>query len=271
MDVIVNDRLESLPEGSIQVPGYGDFYYHLLSCLGYSSNHFPLADLLRRCHGLEGDWYIASLIHWQATHNDAMITASPDDLKLSELEARLWFAALKEFIAAENMELFYSNPHLWLIQCKQPRTIQAKPLYDVLNQSMMTHIRNLDSTLHWQRFITECQMFLGSHSLNDNRPDLPINGLWVWGGGALAKPGTRPIISGDSGYSYLASFLSTKVIPYEPRRSYPDNAVLLFATLAVKDLANLQNQLKHYTVNWHWNNLSYTTKPRKWWSRLWSK
>lgn len=271
MDVVINDTAVALPDESIQSEARGDFFYRLLSLCGYSTTHFPLAALLANDHGLKGDWSILSLIHWQATHNDARVIAAAEDLNLTEEISGKWFSALKEFVAEDQIALFYHDANTWLLQHQNRPSVYSPPVFDLYHQSVLSCIKELDATMYWQRFITEAQMFMSEHPLNQGRIHLPVNGLWVWGAGELSTTGARPIICGDKKLAEIAYPLSTEVSLYQPQKSYPDNAILLFSNLDLKHLALLQQQLKKHRVTWHWNNCSYTTKASRWWSRLWSK
>ncbi len=145
---------------------------------------------LCRHDNLEGRWLIASPIHWQATHNDAMITACYEDLDLSDEASRQWFAALADFLKYDNIKLHYHDAYTWLIQFEQSPPIHAKPVHTVLNQSMMQQLKTLDPTLFWSRFLTENQMFFSEHPLNKTREGrYPINGVWIWGDEQLNEPG----------------------------------------------------------------------------------
>ena len=271
MDVIINDTLVTLPDEGIQCEKSGDFFYRLLTLCGYSKTHFPLAALLANYHGLKGNCSILSLIHWQATHNDARVIAAAGDLNLTEDESRKWFSALKEFVADDQMELFYHDANTWLLQYKNRPSVFSPPVFDLYHKSVMSCIKQLDETMYWQRFITEAQMFMGENPLNHGRLNLPVNGLWIWGAGELANMGAKPIICGEKKLAEIVSPLSAEISLYQPQKSYPDNAILLFSSLDLKNLASLQQQLKKHSVTWHWKNCSYTTKPSTWWSRLWSK
>jgi len=150
------------------------------------------AEQLRRYHKLEGRWLIVSPIHWQATHNDAMIIACNETLDLPDAESRLWFAALTEFLVHDKVKLHYHDAYTWLIQFEESPPINAKPVHRLLQQSMMQQLQALDSTLFWSRFITENQMFFSEHSLNKARAGrYPINGVWIWGDGDLSAWGAR--------------------------------------------------------------------------------
>ena len=267
MDVVINAQLREVREDNAAVIPPGNFYHIILSCLGYPNEAPPVADLLRRYHGLEGKWLIASPIHWQATHNDAMIIASGDALDLTEEESYQLFEDFKAFVAADNIALHYHDAHTWLIQCVDKPPINAKPPHTILHHSLMSELKMLDDTHFWQSFITENQMFFSSHPLNKERCSYPINGLWFWGEGELGAPTDRPFIYAEESLRRLATLLSTNVSMYEPSIKYVKNNMLLFEGLQQNELAILQTQLQKNTVHWHWNNIAYYSKRKRWWTR----
>lgn len=270
MDVVINDTIDIPPQDSEPLSHRGFFYNNLLLCLGYDDSSLPVGDLLRRYHHLnEGAWLVVSPIHWEASHNDAMIASCGLDLQLSEEESQQWFTAFKEFVAAEDMSLHYHNAYTWLLQYDKKPPITAKPVYTLLHQSMMSALKTLDKTLFWQRFITECQMFFSAHPLNKERQFLSINGVWFWGDGALRERTARSVICYDEKMIKIGNLLSTHVSAHSAPLA--NNSLLMLDKLGEQEHDALLSQLQNYNVCWYWNNLSYSTKPKKWWSRLMEK
>lgn len=267
MDVVINSDINTEFEGGLPIVNQGDYYHNLLTCLGYPIDAPPVADLLRRYHGLDGDWLIASPIYWQATHNDAMIMASGSELQLSDQESQRWFSVLDEFVRADKTKLHYHDANTWLIQVDEHPEITAKPVHRLLHQSMTDQLKALDPTLFWQRFITENQMMFSQHSLNNSRMDTnPINGLWVWGGGHLNSQLQRLLVCDDEQTFKLAGLLSTQVRYLQPGKKLDKHAVILSTP---DQVARLKIQLQKNTVRWYWNNKAYLTQPQNRWSRLW--
>jgi len=267
MDIVINaEKGEQplAPTGSHAEPSYGNYYQNILTCLGYSADNPPVADLLRRYHQLEGQWLIVSPIHWQATHNDAMIMACDDALNLPDKESRRWFKALADFLVHDNVTLHYHDAYTWLIQFEEPVSINARPVHMLLQQPMMQQLQALDSTLFWSKFLTENQMFFSEHSLNKTRVGrYPINGVWIWGGGDLKAQSSKPMVCSDEATHDLACLLSTRVSRYEPNQKSPKDAVLLFSDFDEKQAF----QFEKNTVRWYWNNVAYITKPKSWFAR----
>ena len=77
MDVVINSECNAIPEERKPLVTRKEMHC-LIFCfvLVMMPTDPPLADLLRRYHNLDGDWLVLSPVHWQATHNDAMIVAA---------------------------------------------------------------------------------------------------------------------------------------------------------------------------------------------------
>lgn len=178
MDVVINDVREVVPAKSKPLISQRDYYLNLLTCLGYPPQNPPLGHFLSLYHQLEGRWLIASPIHWQATHNDALILATGKELELTSTQARLWFDALAQFFKEENINMIYHDDCMWLISIDNKPEIFSQSVYSMLHQSLMPAFAKMDKTFFWQRLITEIQMYMGSHPLNAQRQEKPIvNGL----------------------------------------------------------------------------------------------
>jgi len=270
MNVVINSPLKANPSDSVLIPGQQDYYCNILACLGYSIAELPVADLLRRLHGWadEGLWLIVSPMHWQATHNDAMMTAAGADLLLTEDEGRAWFDAFATFAETDTIKMYYHDASTWLIQLTNYSPITARPVYTSLHQSMMPQLETLDHTLFWQRFMTESQMFLSGHVLNQARQGrCVINGIWIWGGGRIHISDHHNILIDNDNLLPFATLLSTRVMMYSAKQQVPDETLILWHD--VGSLPMLQQQLKKRTVAWYWNNQAYLLKPKHWWQRFW--
>lgn len=263
MDIVINAASNTVPASSHKISSYHHFYHHILNVWGYPVEKPPIADLLRRFHHLEGDFLIVSPIHWEASHNDVMITAYGEHLNLDEKETHHWFTLLSDLVAAYDMKLFYHDAHTWLLQCDNKPPMLSQSLHTMHHQSMMIALKALDTTLFWQRLMTEAQMLYSVDSLNTSRVSCTINGIWIWGGGQLNEPQAIPVICGDEDLQRLARLLSTNVHKFE-EAAFVKDSVGLFNN-APPDFRNLQKK----EVHWYWNNIAYiTNQHRPWFKRL---
>jgi hypothetical protein len=268
MNIVVNSCIDKTPEGAISIHGQNDYYLNVLSCLDYDKSKPPIADLLRKIHGLEGDWLVVSPIYWQATHNDAMILAAGLGFGLSEEEGRKWFLELQKFVAGEDIKVHYHNPYTWLIQAKNHLTNNSCSLDSLLHKSLMPELEALDDSLYWQRFITESQMFLNNHILNkDKQGQYYINGFWVWGGGSIQSGNKKAIVAYDDEAQNLANILtSDKVCQYLESEKLSSKSVILCSSADI--LLSLPRNIIKKEVYWYWNNFAYKIQPKNWFRKL---
>ncbi|PJD93432.1 MAG: hypothetical protein CK424_02590 [Legionella sp.] len=246
------------------------YYLQLLHCLQYPETAPPIADLLRRLHHLTGSWLVVSPIYWEASHNDAMLLAVGEDLALSDEEGLAWFEVFATFAKEDFAAVHYHDPYTWLIQIDDQPLTNAKPPYRLHHQSMMPELAVLDSTLFWQKRLTEFQMLFSQHPLNQTRKGkkCPINGIWVWGQGVL-NPSTHRLIVADSPQNQrLAQVLSTHTAQLSDLDVYPDTALILLEDK--NNLLDVQLKTNRQIVNWYWQNCAYQTIPKGWFKRLWS-
>lgn len=262
MDVIFNTAAAFEPPKSSLLVSQGAALLNLLAQAGYNPANPPLADVLRQCHHLDGEWLVATPIRWDATHNDAMITAFGEDLKLTEMQSQALFNAYAQYLAEEGLTLFYHDANHWLLRIDTKSSLQAKPVYQLLNQSLMPELDVLDNSLNWQKLITESQMFFASFTHNT-----PVNGVWFWGGARLSPP--KPLaLCVDSTFESMATKISSQVSVYNPSISLKAFSVLVFNEWATLTQAH-QDELKKIPLNWYWNDIAYTPHYPNLFLRFW--
>ncbi|TAL58481.1 MAG: hypothetical protein EPN84_12840 [Legionella sp.] len=260
LDLIINAN--DITNKESEMPTQGMAILNLLSCLGYDYANLPAADLLRQSAHLDGDWLILSPVCWQATHNDAMIIAAGKDLELTDTQSRYWFKEYSEYLAEENIILYYFSPDLWLLRADHMAPIQAKPVYQLLQKSLMPELAALDESMRWQKLITESQMFFASLT-----PKTDINGIWVWGGAKLGLKKPLNICASEQFFD-AASLCAEQVSLYQPEISLTKFQILIVESLEILSLEH-QEELKQLDVQWYWNNTAYRTYPQHWMIRLW--
>ena len=266
VDIIINADTDRPPAGSKPLVGYSDWLVNFLARLGYESSHAPVADLLRQSHHLEGEWLIIEPIHWQASHNDAMIVASGRDLQLTDAESRAWFTAVADFLREDKISLHYHNAQTWLINVDGLPKITSKPIHLMSNQSMMPVIKEMDNTMYWQRLMTELQMFLSAHPYNVQREGLfPVNGLWLYGEGLFRFDSKQLIITDDE--HFIASF-PANIKPLSFAKPIDNDAIVLINDYQKMKQDHWDAITCNRKIRWFWNNVAYSTRKKSWWSRF---
>lgn len=262
MIVVINSDVGVIPKECKEIPTYGMALLNMLQGLGYDAKSPPLADLLQRKYNLEGDWAIVSPIHWQASHNDALIVAVGDELALTEVESHKWFMLFSDFFAEEGMVMHYHTPDLWLLRISNKPALHAKPAYQLRQCSLLPQLSALDDSLYWQKFITESQMLLASVPNNGT-----FNGVWVWGN---SKPSVIPSLNvcADNAFFETASLAATRTTLYTPSIRLKDYTMLVLNDLNQLSDAHKQ-ELEQLSVSWYWNNLAYQQTKNNWLKRFW--
>lgn len=262
MDIIINSECNFIPDESTPLVTQGKGILNFLVSLGYDSIDPPIADLLSRVNNLKGDWLILSPIHWQATHNDAMIVATGKELQLKEAHSKYWFQLYADYLAVENMTLYFHDHETWLLCSDNKPSLKAKPVHQIVNLSLMPELAQLDSTMYWQKFFTESQMFFATQ-----KNDSTLNGVWLWGGAHLHDKKTIAVCA-DKQFMTIAQICSSNVTLYSPSVSFNQFQILL-----ISDMDSLskqhQEQLKNISVRWYWNNTAYIRSDLNWFTRLW--
>lgn len=252
MDVVIHAPCSvSIPKSQL-IEGYGHAYLNLLNILGYEPYAFPVADWLRRVHGLDGSWVVVSPIFWQAGHNDVILLACDQTLNCSEDELRQAYDVFSSFAIESGMRVYFHDPYIWLLQCDEMPPVHALPPSCLLNQSLFPFIQQLDSTLCWQRFITEIQMLFAQRLSH-----LPqLNGVWVWGGAPLQSASNRQLWLDSPERFDMAALLSNHVVT---SGMISKDAILWLDRPTPDEYEQLTHQLPSASVNWYWDDIAYQT------------
>lgn len=262
MNIIIDAACDAIPNEARELPSQGDPLLTMLSCLHYNSDNPPLAELLAQYYQLEGDWLILSPSHWQASHNNVIIAAFGADLELEEAELKEQFHRFSEHLMAIGMALYYHNSSTWLISTNHKSLLKAKPISQMVNRPLILELAQIDETMHWQKFLTESQMFFAS-----NHDNSPINGVWLWGGGALEDKKTVRIGTNQQFLS-LAQLCSSQVSLYEANHSLKEYDLLLLSDISELNKVH-QEQLQKRVTRWYWNNAAYECSPVSWYTKIW--
>lgn len=133
-------------------------------------------------------------------------------------EAAQLCTSLNTHFAAEGLRFFSPHPQRWYLQMKIVPDIVTRPLSQVTGRNVQAHLPKGSDALRWHKAFNEIQMLFFEHVVNqarEARGDLPVNSIWLWGGGhavaQLARPYTK--VFGDS---FLAgAFAQAAGIPYQ--------------------------------------------------------
>lgn len=139
------------------------------------------------------------------------------DIKVSEVEAAHLCADLNSHFADEGLRFFAPHPQRWYLQLDAPADIVSYPPSQVAGKNLRAFMPYGTDALRWHQIFNEIQMLFFEHPVNQNRVvrgELPINSVWLWGGGRATQKLARPFdrIVGDS--PLVESFTQIAGIPF---------------------------------------------------------
>ena len=156
---------------------------------------WPLAPLLAQGENLAADrsyWLCATPVHLETRRNALMLT-DPAGLEISAEESAAFAAMLTAHLHDENITLHAPQPRHWYLRCDKPPVMTTSSLDTVTGRDVRTFLPQGADSPRWHRILTEIQMLLHAHPLNDAREArglVPVNSVWLSSGGVLPpRPG----------------------------------------------------------------------------------
>lgn len=145
-------------------------------------------------------WLRADPVH-MLIRRDRMIMQA--DVPLSEGEAAGLCASLNAHFSGERLRFFAPHPQRWYLQLDAEPDMKTCPLSQVAGKNVHAHLPQGPDALRWHGVLNEIQMLFHDHALNlarETRGELPINSVWLWGGGRGGERLARPCakVWGDS-------------------------------------------------------------------------
>lgn len=156
---------------------------------------WPIAPLSLSADG--GDpgryyWLRADPVHLQAQRAQ-VILADSSTFTLTREEAEQLTEALNCHFRDDGLAFFALHPGRWYLRLEAAPALQTVPLSEATGRNINELLPAGQDSMRWHRLVNEIQMLMHGHSLNDQRESrgqLPVNSLWIWGGG------TRPAVPG---------------------------------------------------------------------------
>lgn len=121
-----------------------------------------------------------------AINGDAVTLDATASADLTQEDAQSLIAHLNAHFAADDMRLSLVSGGEWLLETPRPIAATTTALSQVHGRSIETHLPQGREARLLKRIGNEAQMMLHEAAVNlarQARGQLPINGLWLWGGG----------------------------------------------------------------------------------------
>ncbi len=169
----------------------------ILNLFSIQSEHetLPAAPLTYALDGGEpGDEYLLRVdpIYCQPDRGRVVLMAR--ELGLLQAEADSMVADLNHLFAEDGWQFIALHPDRWYLKMPAAEQLKTTPLSSVMGRNIHDFLPQSSQRVELHRAMSEIEMLLHSNASNQQRiaaQQLPVNNVWVWGGGRLpAKPKT---------------------------------------------------------------------------------
>lgn len=133
----------------------------------------------------DGWWLRADPVCLQPNRGE-LVLVEGRHLDLHINDARQLVQAIQGTIEPGRIEA--PHPHRWYLCPASIPRIQTFPLSQVVDKNVDRYLPYGEDALVWHRWLNEVQMLLhesGVNSSREERDELPVNSVWLWGGGVL--------------------------------------------------------------------------------------
>jgi hypothetical protein len=189
---------------------------------------WPVAPLTLTVDGGDPEdayWLRADPVHLRP-HRDQLLLADSNAFPLSPTEADALTGALNAHFEAEGLRFSAPRPDRWYLRLAADPEIATYPLDDVAGSLIDPCLPTGPNALRWHRIVNEAQMLLHAHAVNEareERGDLTINGVWLWGGGRRATVPGRHFSALTSDDALAVALAANADIPVTPPAAHGES------------------------------------------------
>lgn len=152
-------------------------------------------------------------------------------IPLDAEEAAQLCTSLNTHFAVEGLQFFSPHPQRWYLRMENAPDIVTRPLAQVAGKDVQSCLPGGQDALYWHKVFNEIQMIFFEHPVNqarDVRGDLPVNSIWLWGGGRAVEQLVRPYtkVYGDSflaGAFAQAAKIPCRILPGDLTGCFDNN------------------------------------------------
>jgi len=237
LPVSASDRFPKLPSlerafargNRHEVPG-SDLEATLMSLFDYQPDpgcDYPHGALSRIGDGLDRDdrcWFLAEPVLLRPD-KDRLLLFDSRELSFSIDEARVLAQLCTEHFRDEGLKLEVAAAHRWYLSLNHTPYLKTSNLGDVFGRNMDLFLPSGPDARRWRSLTNEIQMLWHDSQVNRMREEegkLPINGIWLSGGGVLTTDVSRPYDRIYAHHPLAAGLAATTGIPCKDLPGKPD-------------------------------------------------
>ncbi|MBK5104299.1 MAG: regulator [Burkholderiales bacterium] len=146
-------------------------------------------------------WLRADPVHLKLEGN-RLVLADSARFALSQLEAETLADSLNAHFSGDGLMFLPLRPDRWYLRLAQAPSLETTALAYAAGRSVDDLLPRGGDATSWRARLNEVQMLLHGHAVNAAREaagELPINSIWLWGGGTLPEAAPVPFNSVWSG------------------------------------------------------------------------
>lgn len=184
---------------------------------------WPLAPVTLEADGQPADgayWLRADPVHLRVMR-DRIVLADSRALGLSQHQAEILSASIGQHFG-DALQPIPLHPQRWYLRFPHPPRLATTPLSTATGRDIDPLQPQGEDAQRFRALLNELQMLLFAHPVNqarEARGELPINSLWLWGGGARPAP-TRsalPLYAHDHEACSIGRFCGIQAQPVPSR------------------------------------------------------
>ena len=136
----------------------------------------------------------ADPVHLRADIAD-LVLFDAADIDVSPSEADALARIVNDALGPHAPHIEAAHPHRWYVSLDAPERIATTPLSLAAGAPVSAAMSRGPDAPRWHRWMNDVQMALHDCAVNgerERRGVVPVNSVWLWGGGALPPPVTPP-------------------------------------------------------------------------------
>ena len=134
-----------------------------------------------------GFWFHVDPVHLQADVDHAILRDT-HGLDLTQQESESLIEELNEHFKDDGIHFLIADKDSWFLNISDHEKVSTTPLNEVISRNVYSFMPEGEDALFWKKFMNEVQMLMFQSQVNEQREQnnkLPVNGVWLWGEGAL--------------------------------------------------------------------------------------
>jgi len=150
------------------------------------SGSLPVAASMMRAMGMpvdEGLWFVVEPVHIHIAR-DHLVLTDPQQLMLTEPEARVLFEIAKPLFNESGHDLRYGNARHWFLRADAWDSLQTSSPDAATGHNIDIWMPKGPGERDWRKVQNEVQMHWFEQAVNSDREERrlkPVNSLWLWG------------------------------------------------------------------------------------------